>query len=401
VTQRLRRAFSRLAGDRLRPAPTLRLRLTVLYASLFSAGGAAVLAIMYLLVERQAAVYLTRTAPSALGHGGPLGTAPTVMTSRIVVAITAMARHERTSLLVDSAVALAFMAGISAVVGWVVAGRVLRPMADMTATLRQITADRLGRRLAATGPADEVRNLADTVDGLLERLERAFDAQRRFVAHASHELRTPLTLQRALAEVSLAEDGNDPAALRRTVERMLAAGQRQERVIEALLTLARSERGLDVRYLVDLAAVADAAMLQIEGQPGLPAAPFERRLEPATVLGDEQLLERLVMNLLDNALRYGGGLPVAVTVRGGPAGAVLEVRNGGPAVPADQVARLLEPFERLDRGRADHTGGLGLGLSIVNAIARAHDAVLELRPGERGGLEVRVRFPPVEAVRRT
>jgi signal transduction histidine kinase len=259
----------------------------------------------------------------------------------------------------------------------------------MTAATRQISEENLHERLALSGPNDELKELGDTIDGLLARLEAAFDAQRRFVANASHELRTPLTLERAMIEVALADPNADAESLRAVCERVLAAGAEQERVIEALLTLARSQRGLEERRPFDLAAVAEAALADLGPEPRV-----EAMLESAATSGDQRLVERLVVNLLDNAVRHNvrdGWVRVRTRVEGERA--LLRVENTGPVVPADEVASLVEPFRRAAPERASHGGGLGLGLSIAAAIASAHDATLELRARPEGGLDVELALP--------
>jgi signal transduction histidine kinase len=283
------------------------------------------------------------------------------------------------------------MAFASILLGRLMAGRVLRPLGDMTATVRRITADRLDRRLAASGPDDELKELADTFDELLDRLEAAFTAQRRFVANASHELRTPLTLQQAMAEVALADPEADAGSLRAVLERLLAAGKHQERLIEALLTLARSQQGLDHRQPLDLAAITGQAL----GQPGNPGVRIESALHPAPASGDRALIERLVANLLDNAVRHnvpGGWIKVATAMRSGRP--TLRIANSGPVIPPGRVHTLLQPFQRLETGRKATGDSLGLGLSIVAAIVKAHHGTLEARPLPGGGLEVTVALDP-------
>ncbi|WP_067172976.1 sensor histidine kinase [Microtetraspora niveoalba] len=356
---------------------TVRLRLTLLYSGLFLAAAVLLAALIYFLVEYSP--FPGRPiAPVAPGDGGP-----PVGTPRIEGQQAETLRR----LLVNSVIALVVMAFASAFLGWLMAGRVLRPLGDMTATVRRITADRLDRRLAASGPDDELKELADTFDELLDRLEAAFSAQRRFVANASHELRTPLTLQQAMIEVALADPEIDAESLRAVLERLLVAGQQQERLIEALLTLARSQQGTHRREPFDLAAITQQAV----GQRGDPGLRVESELRPAPGVGDRDLVERLVGNLLDNAVRHnvrGGWIMVATGVTAGrPA---LRVSNSGPVIPPDQVGTLLKPFQRLEGGRRATGEGVGLGLSIVAAIVEAHHGTLEARALAEGGLEVTV-----------
>jgi signal transduction histidine kinase len=265
----------------------------------------------------------------------------------------------------------------------------LRPLHKVTATARHLGGETLDQRINYTGADDEVAELADTFDAMLDRLNAAFKAQQRFVANASHELRTPLTLERAMIEVALADPHADADSLRAVCERVLAAGAQQERVIEALLTLARSQRGLEERRPFDLADVVGAALADLGPEPRI-----EARLEPAATSGDQRLVERLVVNLLDNAVRHnvrGGWVRVRTGVEGERA--LLRIENSGPIVPSDEVAGLVEPFRRATSERSSQSDGLGLGLSIAAAIATAHDATLDVRARAEGGLDVEVRLP--------
>jgi signal transduction histidine kinase len=288
------------------------------------------------------------------------------------------------------------MAVASIWLGWLVAGRALRPLRTITNAARDISANNLHRRLALEGPDDDVKQLANTFDDLLGRLEASFDAQRQFVANASHELRTPLTLERTLVEVALADPDATVDSLRATCERVLAAGEQQERLIEALLTLSRSQRGLDHREPFDLAAIA-ADILETRG-PEAEARGLRivTAVERAEASGDKRLAERLVANLVDNATRHnvpGGRIEVATTGRAGRA--ILRIANTGPMIRSDDLDRLYQPFQRLDAERNGDQDGLGLGLSIVQAIATAHGATLATKAQREGGLEITVTFPPV------
>ncbi len=309
-------------------------------------------------------------------------------------------------LLTMSGIALAIMAVASMILGWLIAGRALRPLHKITSAAREISASNLHERLALEGPDDELTELGDTFDGLLSRLESSFQSQRQFVANASHELRTPLTVERALLEVALADPDGDYESLRAACERVLASSEEQERLIEALLTLASSERGLERREPFDLGALTnealDARRVEIERR-GLS---LSATIDPAPGLGDPRLIGRLVANLLDNALRHnvaGGQVEVATWITGpahvgtsigGPARhSVLSVSNSGPAVPPEEVQRLFQPFQRLAPDRAGHGEGHGLGLSIVRALATAHGASVTARARIEGGLAVDVSFP--------
>ncbi|MBO0515026.1 HAMP domain-containing protein [Streptomyces beijiangensis] len=293
-------------------------------------------------------------------------------------------------LLVESAIALAVMVALSLLLGWLVAGRVLAPLQSMASTARRISADHLHRRLAVPGPGDELTDLSDTFDDMLARLEIAFEAQRQFVANASHELRTPLTLQQTLVDVALADPGATADTLRAACLRVRAAGQEQERLIDALLTLARSQRGLQEREYVDLAVVAGSLLPES-------AHRIEADLAPAGLLGDPQLVERLAGNLIDNAVRHnvvvgGGWISVRTGLRAGCP--TLRVANSGPAIPPDRIDALFQPFTRHGDQRTRRRDGHGLGLSIVAAIAVAHGGSVQAQPGDGGGLCVEVTFPP-------
>jgi signal transduction histidine kinase len=375
------------------PRRSVRLRLTALYGALFTVSGAALLAISYGWSFSIASA--TPAPPAPNRQQSPLAQAQARI-DQLEYQVTALSDHLHATgshqLLAGAAVAMGVMAVVSVGLGWLVAGRILRPLRAMTAATRQISEDDLHRRLAIRGPRDELKDLADTIDGLLARLQDAFDAQRQFVANASHELRTPLTLERAMLEVTLADPAATAATLRSTCQDVLAASQQQERLIEALLTLARSQRGLDHREPFDLAEVTarvlDARCPQAQTRGlGINAA-----LTRAPVTGDPGLAERLVANLTDNALYYnvpGGRVEVMTGTRNGLT--VLRMANTGPPVPAGQIQRLLEPFQRLSPDRAVEPGS-GLGLSIVAAIAKAHDAAISARPGHDGGLTIEVIF---------
>jgi signal transduction histidine kinase len=301
-------------------------------------------------------------------------------------------------LLVAAVAGLAVMAGASVVVGWGVAGRALRPLRAITAATRQISEDDLDRRLAMAGPRDEVTDLADTIDGLLARLQAAFEAQRSFVANASHELRTPLSASRTMLEVALADPAAPAAALRAVCQDVLAEGQQQERLIGALLTLARSHRGLSRREPADLADMTAEVLRARETDAACRGVTVRASMTAAPVLGDERLVRQLAANLIDNALRHnlpGGNL--SVDVASGRGRSTFTITNTGPVIPADQVGRLFQPFQRLSAQRSAGDHGLGLGLAIVAAIARAHQATLTASPGRCGGLDIRVSFPAAAA----
>jgi signal transduction histidine kinase len=387
-----------IAGRFKRPWTTVLGRLTRLYGSLFLVSGVVLLAITYVLVERTFPVVNQKT----LGLGGNQinGAIPGGRPSPPLspTAAATLANQYRSTdlhhLLIDSGIALAIMVVISIALGWLVAGRVLRPLRTIIAATRQISEDNLHQRLALEGPIDELKDLGDTIDGLLSRLDAAFDAQRRFAANASHELRTPLTVGRTLIEMVLSDPDATVESFRAVCQDVLEAGKQQEQLIEALLTLARSQRGLDRRQLLDLAViVSDVAHAR---QPVATAQ--EVRLDvsvrSAALSGDPHLVERLVSNLVDNALHYNhpdGNVNVAVDTDAGQA--TLKVTNTGPLVAPDQLSRLLQPFQRDATDRSGQRDGRGLGLSIVQAVATAHGADLTLQAGPSGGLDVEICFP--------
>jgi signal transduction histidine kinase len=297
-------------------------------------------------------------------------------------------------LVVNSAIALAIAAVLALLAGWLVAGRMLRPIRTITRTARRISSASLHERLALDGPQDELKELGDTLDSLFARLEAAFEAQRHFVANASHELRTPLTAERTLLQVALDDPGTTAAAWRSTAREVLASSDEQACLIEALLTLATSESGLNRREPVDLAPAVTAALAGLKPETGPLGIHIDAVTEPAPLDGDPLLVERLIANLLTNAVRHnipGGCVEVRTGVKDGEA--VLSVANTGPLVPPAELDRLFQPFQRLDRRRAHYKDGHGLGLSIVRAIATAHDAAITVRPAPDGGLRVTIIFP--------
>src|SRR5580700_8040193 len=298
-------------------------------------------------------------------------------------------------LLVNSGIALAIVAVLALLAGWLMAGRMLRPIRTITRTARRISSASLHERLALDGPEDELKELGDTLDDLFTRLEAAFEAQRHFVANASHELRTPLTAERALLQVALDDPDTTVAGWRSTAQEVLASSDEQAHLIEALLTLASSETGLDGHEPVDLAAIVSSIVTGLAHESGALGVHIDEAIEPVTFDGDPLLTERLVANLVINAVRHNvadGRVEVRTGVQDGRA--VLSVTNTGPLVPPADVDRLFQPFQRLDRRRANYKDGHGLGLSIVRAIATAHDATITACPRPDGGLRVRVSFPP-------
>ena len=376
---------------------SVRWRLAAFYGALSILSAAVLVTGIYMWETSAGSIQPATPAPPApSGQQSPLAQAQARI-GQLEYQVTALSDRAHAinshGLLAAVAVVLGLTAVVSLVVGWLLAGRILWPLRKVTAATRSISEDDLGRRLAMKGPGNELTDLADTIDGLLARLQAAFEAQRQFVANASHELRTPLTLERTMLEVALADPAATATTLRSTCEEVLAAGQQQERLIEALLTLARSQRGLDHRDPFDLAELTTRVLQARYPRAQALALSVTAELGPALAAGDPSLTERLIANLTDNALRYnvpGGQVQVTTGTKDGHA--FLLVANTGPPVPAGQIQRLLQPFQRLSPNRADEPGGSGLGLSIVAAVAKAHDAALSVRPGKHGGLSIEVTF---------
>jgi signal transduction histidine kinase len=374
-------------SPRLRlPRRTARLRLTVLYGAVCLAFGAALLTVTYLLSWD---ALVAHPVPRLAGSGaGP--SAQQVSQQSGVEQIS----FDREQLLIRSGIALVIVSVAAVGAGWLLAGRVLRPLSTITAAARRISASSLHERLALGGPDDELKELGDTLDELFARLETSFGAQQRFAANASHELRTPLTRERTLLQVTLADPASTTGTWQAVSRELLASNAEQERLIEALLTLAESEGGLGQREPVDLAAITGAALAA--AQPGISRLGLHVHtvIEPAVAGGDPLLVQRLAGNLIDNAVRHnidGGDVQVTTTTSG--ARAILSVTNSGPVIPPADVGRLFQPFQRLGPRRARRDGGHGLGLSIVRAIAAAHGATVTSRPRPGGGLSIGVEFP--------
>jgi signal transduction histidine kinase len=360
--------------------PTVRLKMTLLYAGVVFVAGALLLSVSYVLVRQNL------TNPSNLRN------LPADNWTYNVAAQHEIAQDALARLRTQYVIALATMTGLSVLLGWALAGRMLRPLQRITATAKRVSQDNLDERIGLEGPRDELKELADTFDGMLGRLSGAFASQRRFVANASHELRTPLTVIRTELEVTLADPNATTAELRTMAETVRDATLATERLIQALLTLARSEGGIQRRDDFDLADAARLALAQTGTEAAACHVDMSPTLDPAPVRGDRRLLERLVANLVENAVRHNrdGG---SVEVRTGRAAgrSTVEVRNDGDVIPSDALGSLLEPFQRLDRGaRGD---GVGLGLSIVRSVAEAHGGSVELHARPAGGLVVRVALP--------
>jgi signal transduction histidine kinase len=368
------------------PRPTIRLRLTLLYAGVFLLAGAALLTVSYVLVRNN-------LAPGDVGISGPGEEVRRAVQREI--ADDAL-HHLRT----QYALALVAMTALSVLLGWLMAGRALRGLQQITATARHVSQDTLDERIALEGPRDELKELADTFDEMLERLSAAFASQRRFVANASHELRTPLTVMRTELEVTLADPDASNAELRAMAVAVHEAVDRTERLVQSLLTLARSEGAVARRDPVDLAAAAKMALEHTARDAETAGLAVTADLHAAPVRGDRRLLERLVANLVENAVghnRPGGRVSVTTATRNGHS--VVDVVNDGDVLDPATLPRLLEPFQRIDRGaRGD---GAGLGLSIVRSVAQAHGGAVALAACPDGGLRATVTLPRGEPTDQT
>ena len=363
---------------------SVRLRLTALYTVLFLLSGVVLLAITSGVVVASSAV--TAHAPPQPNPQSALARAQ----ARTLPGVS----HQ---LLVGSAVALGVMTVASAALGWIVAGRVLRPLRAITAATRRISADSLHERLALAGPRDELTDLADTIDGLLERLAGAFAAQRRFAANAAHELRTPLTTMRASVDVAVAKPGPVPEQTIALAGRLRAELDRVDELLDGLLALARAQHGvLPDRAVLSLGALASASLAARSGAIAARKLTVQHTDSPggAWVAGSQPLLRRMVDNVIDNAIGHnldGGWISVATGADG--AVALLAVETGGEVLDQRQVDQLAQPFQRLGADRTGSKGGAGLGLSIVAAIADAHGGTLDLRARPEGGLRVAIGLP--------
>ncbi len=384
-------------GSRPRlPRRTARMRLTVLYgAAVFLACGATVLACTYLAYG-----LLGNTPQSVLLPVSAKGARVPVAAQRAEVAIhvagLGQIALDRQQLLIASGIALAVVAVAAAAIGWLIAGRVLRPLSTITAAARRISASSLHERLALHGPDDELKELADTLDGLFARLEASFDAQRRFAANASHELRTPLTRERTLLQVTLADPASTTATWQAVSRELLASNAEQERLIDALLTLASSEASACEREPADLAAITSAALAAARPAISRLGLHVQTAIQRATIDGDPLLVQHLATNLIDNAVRHNiPGGDIQISTKASDAGVVLSVTSSGQVIPADEADRLFQPFQRLGPRPSRRDGGHGLGLSIVSAIATAHAATITAQPRPGGGLAIDVTFPPV------
>jgi signal transduction histidine kinase len=354
---------------------SLQTRLAVFYAAGILAAGIVVLAIVNALLAGTKSTTPAGSSASTTLTGSAHGIAPR-------------------QLLIGSGIALAILIPVALALGWFIASRFLQPLRAITSTAQVISAGNLHQRLDLGEPTDELTDLGHTLDNLFARLQASFDAQRHFVANASHELRTPLAGLRTVLEVALGDPHADAETLRSVCQEALALGEHQERLVQALLDLATSERGVTRCDTLDLAHITHHVLTFRRDQAATQGIRLLERLAPAPTAGDPRLIETLVANLIDNAIRHNqhpDGF-VEITTQSSATQATLTVTNSGPVITNDQLHRLLQPFQRLSPDRNGHPDGYGLGLAIVNAVTQAHHATLTTSARPEGGLCITVQF---------
>jgi signal transduction histidine kinase len=387
--------------------PTVRLRLTLLYGSLFLIAGALLLTFNYFLVRRSITLDSTqrhervvRFLDESVGHEERLPNPDHLVGGRPFSEVLEEAQRQfvddtTRELVVQSLIALSGMAVAAMALGWLVAGRVLRPLKEITATARRLSEQNLHERISMQGPHDELRELADTLDDMLSRLEAAFESQRNFVSNASHELLTPLSIVRAELDVTLADPNVGTDELRAMADTVRIATERSERLIQRLLALAQSEQGVATKTRVGIDELVRDATAHLEPLAQRAQVHVVSHLEESMVHGDRVLLEGLVGNLIENAIlhnRPGGEARIRTGAENGRS--VLRVDNdGSETISGEAVARLFEPFARVGSDRLQHREGFGLGLSIVRSVAQAHSAIVDAAPRPGGGLSITVAFP--------
>jgi signal transduction histidine kinase len=403
------------------PRPTIRLKLTLWYGGMFLLAGALLLTLTYVLVQQgfepapqkvrevvaeRLNIPLKQIEPGSQGHfqfpRPGFGSPGDVTVGRLIREIQAeQIQQQLSDLITWSGVALAIMAVVSLGLGWVVAGRLLRPVHELTGLARRLSESTLHERIRLQRPPDELKELADTFDAMLERLDRAFAGQRQFVANASHELRTPLTIIRTELDVALADPDLPREELEATAAAMRDALTRSEEVIDGLLVLARSD-ALAEAQAVDLAELVRDSLERHAAEADAAGLGAELALGPSVVEGDRRLLGRMVDNLVENAIRHNepdGWFRVQTAEAGGEA--TLTIANGGPGVSDEDAPRLFDRFFRADASRSRRTGGTGLGLSIVKSVVEAHGGSVVAVPLTDGGLDVRVSLPRFGEARAT
>ncbi|MFC4564788.1 sensor histidine kinase [Nocardiopsis mangrovi] len=370
--------------DRLTDNISLRSRLTLIYGMLFFAAGSLLVLLNYVIVAALLDNLTFTVAPDSPYFDDPAALEE-VKNTYIETVLAEVTRF--------SVLALVVVGLLAVGLGYVVAGRALSPLHKITRIARRLSERSLHERIALGGPDDEIRELADTFDGMLERLDHAFDGQRRFVANASHELRTPLAINRTLLEVAIGDPEASPDL--RTIGRtLLETNARHEHLIDGLLFLAKSERELDVRTLVDLGEAAETVLSQLSAEIEKSGLALRSDLRAAPVSGDPVLLERLIANLVENALRYNVA-DGEITVRSGiyEGAPAVQVENSGPVIPGYEIEGLFEPFRRGSGDRVRSSRSAGLGLSIVRSVVRAHGGTVSAWPRAGGGLVVTVALP--------
>lgn len=380
--------------------PTIRIRLTLLYGGMFLIAGILLLSIIYMLAAQ--ALHVGSELPFKIVNGQvtsevcnlPEKASPDSFNAAMNTCVNHQRQQALDTLLNRSLLALVGLSVIAFAFGYAMAGRVLSPLGRITRIARRVAGTDLSRRIELDGPDDELKELADTFDDMLDRLERAFTAQQRFVGNASHELRTPLAINRTLLEVHLS-DPQAPPELQQLGKTLLATNERSEQLVEGLLLLARSDNQIVERKPVDLAEVASRALDQARGEAEAKGVELRGELAPAVIQGNGVLLERIALNLVQNAVRYNvpadGWVEVSTELM--PGHALMVVTNTGPVVPAYEIDNLFEPFRRLRTERTGSDKGVGLGLSIARSVARAHGGRIIAEPREGGGLVMRVSLP--------
>jgi signal transduction histidine kinase len=384
----------------------VRTRLTPLYAALFFVAGSALLGLTYGLVasslpkssgssgySKQQLAKLSSACKASKPDPGTLAQCRKAFTAGNAAGSDSQRQRALSSLLLVSLAGLGVMTVASAGLGWVMSGRVLRPVRVITETARRASERHLGERLALTGARDELKELADTFDGMLERLDQAFTAQRRFVANASHELRTPLTVMRTAIDVTLAKPSRTQQQLEDMAVRVRRSIDRAEAMIGALLTLEVSDQGPASSEFIDLATPVEDAIDAVKADIERLGLRVDTDLDPAETTGDRLLLEHMISNLVGNAVCHNepGGW-IRLRTGTSDAGVHVQIANSGPRIPADAVPTLFEPFRRME-GRTGTREGVGLGLSIARSVATAHGATVSARAQPEGGLDVTVIIP--------
>ena len=425
LSPQLRGSRRPLKGEAARPrrsrgrALTIRTKLTLWYGSLFFLAGVLLIAVNFLMVrdslvpapdKARAAVEeafgmkpgaLEPPRPGTPGDGEGRGEPMWILENGVLISVPELLSQAQSELKAEalrqlwvwSLVALAIMTVITFGSAWLLAGRMLRPLHAITSAARRLSGTTLHERIALKGPRDELKDLADTFDGMLARLDAAFTAQKEFVANASHELRTPLTIIRTEIDVALDDPHVPQRELREMGAAIAEAVDRSERLIDGLLVLASTDQA-PILVDLDLADIAKREISAASSEADGRGLRLELDLSPAPVSGDRTLLGRMVGNLVENAIRHNatdGWFSVKTWSEAGQA--VLEIANGGPVVPPEEVQLLFDRFYRPDRSRSRKTGGFGLGLSIVKAVVTAHGGSVELEAPEAGGLRVTVSLP--------